>query len=496
MRVLVALLVVAMAVTPLLIVVTWLGVERLAEGAMKRNARESVAEAAATPAPPTTATASALGTPATASTAAEPPPDSWAAIRRVAARRLVRLRVVDRAGTVIADHDFDRFHNLSERAAGFLLGQRRQSESRELDSVFGRVADRPEYRAALEHGAAEGCHDVPDSDLVACYAARVIPAASGVVIYAEDGSERLLAPLYDLRRWLGRLTLVILPFAIALAVWSGRRIVVPIERLRAELLAKVREPRPKPGLSVPRASELADLAAAFDTLLTHLADRGRENEAFVADLVHEFKNPVAAICVAADTLAESSAGDPRAERTARVLRDSSVRLDALVTQFLKLAQAEAGMTGERREVVDLAALCNAVAERLRADGRFERATVQVDAPGPAPVLGVEDRLESVIENLLANALSFAGASGTVQLRVTAHGTDVTLTVSDDGPGIAAADLPHVFDRFFTTRRHDKGTGLGLSLVRAVVEAHGGSVRVDSALGRGATFTAVLPGSRG
>jgi signal transduction histidine kinase len=113
------------------------------------------------------------------------------------------------------------------------------------------------------------------------------------------------------------------------------------------------------------------------------------------------------------------------------------------------------------------------------------------------VLGVEDRLESVVENLLANALSFAGASGTVRLRVTARGTDVILTVSDDGPGIATTDLPHVFDRFFTTRRHDKGTGLGLSLVRAVVEAHGGSVRVDSIEGRGATFTAVLPteGSR-
>jgi signal transduction histidine kinase len=463
MRVMVALLVLAMSVTPLFIVVTWLGVERLAEGSMKRNARESVAEASA----------------------------AAAAVRAVAARRFVRLRVVDRTGVVVADHDFDQFGSWSERAGGFFLGQRRQAESRELDAVFGRVASRPEFHAALEHGMAEGCRDVPDSDLVACYAARRIPA-SGVVLYAEDGSERLLAPLYDLRRWLGRLTVVILPFAVALAVWSGRRIVVPIERLRAEVLAKVREPRPKPGLSVPRASELADLATAFDTLLEHLAERGRENEAFVADLVHEFKNPVAAIRVAADTLSGSSAGDPRAERTARVLRDSSVRLDALVTQFLKLAQAEAGMTGERREVVDLAALSRAVAERLRADGRFEGATVMVDAPGSAPVLGVEDRLESVVENLLANALSFAGTSGTVQLRVAVRDGDVLLTVSDDGPGIAAADLPCVFDRFFTTRRHDKGTGLGLSLVRAVVEAHGGTVGVESELGRGATFTARLP----
>ena len=89
---------------------------------------------------------------------------------------------------------------------------------------------------------------------------------------------------------------------------------------------------------------------------------------------------------------------------------------------------------------------------------------------------------------LANAASFS-PTGTVIVELTRDHERAVLRVSDDGPGIAAEDLPHVFERFYTTRRHDKGTGLGLALVRAVVEAHGGSVAVTSKPGRGATLEA-------
>jgi signal transduction histidine kinase len=85
-------------------------------------------------------------------------------------------------------------------------------------------------------------------------------------------------------------------------------------------------------------------------------------------------------------------------------------------------------------------------------------------------------------------------SSTVRVVVEAGAAGVELRVTDDGPGIAVEDAPHIFERFYTTRRHDKGTGLGLALVRAIVEAHGGSVGVTSQLGQGATFSASLPAS--
>ena len=106
------------------------------------------------------------------------------------------------------------------------------------------------------------------------------------------------------------------------------------------------------------------------------------------------------------------------------------------------------------------------------------------------VTGVASRLESALRNLLDNALSFARSRVTVDVR--REGEQVVLAVSDDGPGVPAEDVARVFDRFFTTRGDRRGTGLGLALARAVVEAHGGTIVVDSRPAEGARFVVRLP----
>jgi two-component system sensor histidine kinase ChvG len=272
----------------------------------------------------------------------------------------------------------------------------------------------------------------------------------------------------------------------------GRRLVGPLAALRDQVLAKVREPRPRADLQAPATSETEELAQAFNTLLERLEERRHENEAFVADLVHEFKNPVATIRACGENLTAKELTPERAERLARLLLESSTRLDALVSQFLELARAEAGMQNAAWERVDLAALAKARVDHARSDERWSALTLQLEAAAPAAVRGVPERLETLLDNLLANAASFARDHGTVRAAVTVHGAEVELSVHDDGAGIAEQDLPHVFDRFFTTRRHDKGTGLGLALVRAIAEAHGGRVAVSSQLGQGATFRAFFP----
>lgn len=488
MRFSVALLVAVVVVAPLLLVAAWLGVERRFESAMKHNAAFTVDEAVrALDLPPV---------PASTGTSSSGPPGQvrpQSAVEAVARRHRVRLRLLDEQGHVFEDYDYDSGRDLSERAGGIVLRPDGDHAALALDDWLGSVGSRPEFRTALEHGSADGCEDLPEASAVVCYAARTKALAHGKrIVHVQDGSERPVSALYELRFQLGRLTLVVLPFALLLAVWVGRRVVGPLEALRDQVLHKVRETRPKADLKAPDNAETEQLAQAFNTLLERLEARRIANEAFVADLVHEFKNPVATIRACGESLESSTVNPERAERLARLLHESSTRLDTLVSQFLELARAEAGMLEEAWEELDLAALTRARVARARDDERWASLRFEVEASEPARVRAVAERLETVLDNLLANAASFAGAGGTVHVIVDVTPDRAKVLVSDDGPGIAPEDVPHVFERFFTTRRHDKGTGLGLALVRAVVEGHGGSVAVSSRPGHGATFSATFP----
>lgn len=292
-----------------------------------------------------------------------------------------------------------------------------------------------------------------------------------------------------------RLTLTVLPVAMLCAWWLGWRLVRPIENLRRQILERTQDPRGAATgeLSLRSRDEFSDLADAFNALLELLAERGAANEAFVADLAHEFKNPVAAIRACAESLDQGGAVDPqRAARLGRVLQQSSGRLDALVSQLLELARAEAGMVGEQWGTVDVAGLARGVVEALAADERYSRVRFEVQAAAPAPVHGVAGRLESALRNLIDNAASYNEGGGEVTVSVAVEAGQVRVSVRDTGPGIEAADLPRVFERFFTTRGGQRGTGLGLAMVRAVAEAHGGRVTVASEPGSWTRFELSLP----
>lgn len=320
--------------------------------------------------------------------------------------------------------------------------------------------------------------------------AWLLPIAFVAFLTSSEGSVAHVVRAH-VESELARTTLALSPVALLLAWWLAARTVRPIELLRAKVLDKATHATTEGDLTLRRRDEIDDLAASFNTLLRALDERRVANQAFVADLVHALKTPLSTIRAAADAIERGGVEGARAERLAHALRDSTRRLDALTATFLDLARADAGMPDEAREPVDLAALVRAIAQATVVEGK----SIDVDAPAQAMVRGVASRLEDVAQNLVDNALSFAHARVTITVR--RDGASTLLVVADDGPGVADDVLPRLFDRFFTTRSRDRdgvgvGTGLGLALVRAVVEAHGGSVSASNRPEGGARFEAHFP----
>ncbi len=420
-------------------------------------------------------------------------PDVSDAFGDIAGRNRVRLRVFKNDETLV-DVDADAPADASRPIERFFLGAISDDSARDIDATFGPIETRPEVRAAEKHGKAwVGCEF---HTLLFCQAVRIEKHDHGrYIVLAQATSQRAVEPIYRLRRQLLRLGLLTLPLSAILAFYAARLVTASLERLRAQAVAHARTGTGR--LAHERRDEVGDLASAFNALLDTLEKKRLDTEHFVADLVHELKNPVAAVRACAEQLGGSRVIDAeRAERYARVLGDSSAKLDRVVSQFLELARAEAGMPNEERGRVDVVELVNALTSSLLADVRSEGKVIRFAAATPdahAVVLGVSNRLEAVFRELLDNALTFAGDAGTIDVSVETRASTVRVTVADSGPGITERDLPRVFDRFFTTRGRARGTGLGLALVKAVAEAHGGAVSVVSAgEGAGSAFSVELP----
>ncbi len=531
------LMVLAMLILPQALVVAWSAMERDIGGKLQWSSREAAKDTE-------TALWSAHADNLNAS-------QTEARVAEVATRHTARVRVVRKDGSERLDVDRDQGTDFVHAVGTWFFGPDGAPTLREFDETLGPVPRRPEIHKVthwditgppiptpLPEGSAHhyplgtsrhstpggpppvstlfasptpapppdvdfdtGCRTSPAGKLLVCHAARAVVIGDETqVIYVQESSRRAVRALYDLRYQLLRLSLLMLPLALGFSWWMGRRMVRPIEWLRERVLEKARSANPRADLDPRPGDEVAELADAFNGLLGRLDERRRENEAFVADLVHEFKNPVAAIRTCAETLDAGAVDEKRAARLARILADSSSRLDALVSQFLELARAEAGMPNEVRGPVDLAALARGVTTAIEEGHPEVRFTIEADES--ASVNGVEPRLDSLVRNLVDNAASFAGKDGVVRVSVHRRESEVVLEVTDTGPGISDKDLPRMFERFFTTRaiggsseptaRKQKGTGLGLALVKAVAEAHGGSVVALSSPGAGATFRVALP----
>ncbi len=259
---------------------------------------------------------------------------------------------------------------------------------------------------------------------------------------------------------------------------------------------------------LPVGITYAPLVSADGLLLNVIASvrditRFREAEelksTFVSVISHELKTPVALIKGYVSTLRRDDATWEREiiQDSLAVIEDEADRLTELIENLLDASRLQAGALSINLADVDLPALARRIAERFQTQS--SRHSIVVSFPSDFPVvLADEDRLGQVLSNLISNAIKYSPQGGEIRVAGKVLPEQVIVCVRDEGAGIAPGDLPYVFDRFYRASdasRTTKGAGLGLYLARAVVEAHGGRIWVDSKPGEGARICFSLPHDR-
>lgn len=369
--------------------------------------------------------------------------------------------------------------------------------------LLGQRLTHPEVAAALRGEQVTGTRWLPPREWVMYGAVPLFQDRSvvGAVLLAAD-----LTPLDEtlalLRRQLALVALAAGAVSTAAGAALARYLSRPLAGLSqaAEALSRGRlETR----VTTAGSSEVVRLGESFNRMAAELGRLDQQRRSFVADASHELRTPVASIRALAEGLLADVEGSPQAHREylEDIVRESE-RAGRLVDRLLDLARLdlrrEGGITAPRPELLDLAKVVADVVTAFQPLAR-ERAVALALAPA-VPIKLRADRalVETVLGNLVENALKYTQAGGRVTVKVSApDGLDAaSVTVSDDGPGIPPEHLPHIFERFYRVDRARSratgGAGLGLAIAAEAAALLGGRIDVASEVGRGSRFTLVLP----
>jgi len=259
--------------------------------------------------------------------------------------------------------------------------------------------------------------------------------------------------------------------------------------------------------AIPGRDEIAGLARSFDQMADQLqaADtKQKQLDTLRRDLVawagHDLRTPLSSIRLLVSALADGMVSDPETVR--QYLNQAQKQVDhlsSLVDDLFQVSQLDAGGIVLHREQASLSDLLSDTLESFSAQAKQKQITLSGSAaPGIDPVAMDVQYIGRVLNNLVSNALRYTPSGGAVTLHAEAIPSGVSVSIRDTGEGILPEDLPHVFERFYRgdlSRNHASGgAGLGLAIVKGLVEAHGGSICVESMRGQGTTFTFTLPRS--
>jgi signal transduction histidine kinase len=322
-------------------------------------------------------------------------------------------------------------------------------------------------------------------------------------------SDQDLTFINSLNRLLLWITLAALAIALGIGLFMARRISVPLARVAAATQKIAAGDR---GVLIARRSnvrEIDGITTAVNDLSLALKEQEALRRRLTADMAHELRTPLATLQSHLEALIDG-VWEPDQGRLAG-LHEEILRINRMVSDLENLARFEGDAASLRRSRTDIRGLVAGIVRNHEPQFRGKGVSLCLETPWGAPACGPEiadtpssadaalidsDKISQAVINLLSNALKFTPQGGTVSVRVSDGTEGVRIDVADTGIGISAEDLPRVFERFYradsSRSRATGGAGIGLSIAKAIVEAHGGSIRARSEPGKGSEFSIILP----
>jgi two-component system OmpR family sensor kinase len=295
----------------------------------------------------------------------------------------------------------------------------------------------------------------------------------------------------DAVRIVGAVAAGVLLIGTAAAFFTAGRVLGPVRDLRDGARAITGRDMSR-RIEVEGDDELADLGRAFNRMLDRLAAAFASQRDFIRDVSHELRTPIAVVRGHLELLAEIDPANRRErDATLRLVTGELDRMSRFVEDLLVLAKSDQP-NFLSLETVRIGDLCEELALKVR--GLAER-DWQLEVSTRRSIVADPQRLTQAVMNLTRNAVEHTGESDKVEIGASVNGSEASIWVADSGPGVQPEDERRIFDRF--TRGHGsgdryEGSGLGLAIVRAIAEAHGGRVELQSRPGEGATFTITVP----
>jgi len=295
-------------------------------------------------------------------------------------------------------------------------------------------------------------------------------------------------------------SLLLLGATTGLASWRIRRSLLPLQSLaRQAALVSTQSWKLQPPREAEQIEELRPLTDSMTQMLARLEYSFKQQREFVGNAAHELKTPVAVLKSTLQSLVQRPRSSEEYCAGVQASLQDLDRLEQLLQWMLRLARAEQwaqNAEGRNLDIIDLNSTCEEAVERIRALAESRNTTIHLATNGPVPIRADPEDLQLVWTNLLENAVRYSPEGTSVEIAVARHEDHAQVSFQDHGVGIAAADLPKIFERFYrgdhSRARATGGFGLGLAIAKALVEAYGGSIAAVSSPGKGTRMTVELP----